>query len=241
MKKHLYFYITFLFISNCFSQNINWASHRFAERPSQFVKINNKLFFNSVTDSTTFVFPCHLYGISGNNAIFNKYLVINEATVISDMIATTNKQIAFVGTAHGCDNPGNPTFFFIKIDTLGNAVFTNNLLVTPNYFPNGQQKVIEYTDSSFFAFADTVMYHFSKSGNLLSKKTTSVNSITAICLKNNHIVLSSSNKLTEIDTACNLINQTTTAYSFTKLNSINSNCIIGLTSGGIVCKINAAL
>jgi|GEM_PF-2146417 len=254
MKKYFYLGIIFFFLVNCFSQNINIAFHRYFETPGQFVKINNKLFFSSISDTAGFIAPCYIYGISGNTTLFRNNVFINEATVINDMLVTSRKEIAFVGSSHGCDAPGSPfggpSLFLSKIDTSGNTIFYTNMLDSSFSITTGFKKIVEYTDSSFFTVTDNMLYHFNKNGIFLSKKATPVNGISAICIKNNHILLSSSitsstitttNQLTEIDTACNLITQNTSPCSFNKLSYINSNLIIGISSSGIIYKIDFSL
>ncbi|HTA62447.1 MAG TPA: T9SS type A sorting domain-containing protein [Bacteroidia bacterium] len=250
MKKHFYFYIAFFFLSNCFAQNINMASHRFNEWPGQFVKINNKLFFSSAADTTSFQAPSYVYGINGNTTLFRKGISLNETTTINDMMTTYDKNIVFVGGAHGCDNPNNPTLFLYKMDTTGHIMYYLNLIDSTFTYATGFKKIIEYTDNSFFTVTDSMLYHFGNYGNFISKKRTHVANITAMCLKNNHIVLSSTttisfpittNLLTELDTAGNIIKQDTVPYSFTKLKYVAGNCMLGLTSKGLVCKINNAL
>ncbi len=236
------FCLLFLFKILYFSAQTNISFHNYYEMPGQMAKINNKIFFNSFgipqPPLNYYVSPCYLYGVSGNNILFQKQILKNETTYINDMIITTDKSIVCVGNAHGCDNPGNPTLFIFKIDTTGNTIF-NTDLPNGNSF-QGFKKVVQYSDSSFFSINDNSLYHFDKNGIFLSKKLTPAFGNTTMALKNNHFILSSNNTVTEIDSACNIIHQaTTTSFYYTKTQVYSANCIIGLTSTGIICKIDS--
>lgn len=148
----------------------------------------------------------------------NKLIILNDASVMCDVVDTSKVRS-----------------YLTKLDTNGTVIF-NYKVKRPynNSNPDHFKSALQYSDSSYFAFTDSVMYRISKSGTFISKKNLNISSIkSCLALANGNILLSAKsgiwNLLIEINTSGNIITQYQAPLCH-KLLTYGNNNILGLSN-----------
>jgi len=154
------------------------------------------------------------------------------------VVGTSDNKLLFVGGARICDIAGpDMTSFVWKVDTNGTLLFTSTLTtVFGDYFNH----VIEYSDSTFCVFTDSLMFRFNENGVFINKKNLNLRSISAVkLLQNDRILLSANNgtfnALIEIDTSGSILNTYQNALLYNKIEFYGGNKLM-LSSGGNLYK-----
>jgi hypothetical protein len=160
---------------------------------------------------------------------FSTLISKKESTTATRLIQTLDKKIVLIGYANGCDylDPNAKTFL-IKMDENGYILFDNSFTYLNAGYLDHLRDLVQYSDSSYFAVTDSVLFHFSKNGVLISKKRTGFSKLTAMNLRPDGKLLltqgfsGTQSKLIVMDTSTALISQYTltalTARTFIKNN-----------------------
>jgi hypothetical protein len=122
----------------------------------------------------------HFYKVS-NGAI--KYRVASSVDLIPTRAKRSmDNKVVYIGGPNTCDVIMAPfKNYIIKHDTNGVIAFTN--CVNENVM-NDPVDFIQYSDSSYFVFTDSLMYHFDKNGVFLLRKNTGLTEISSALFDN---------------------------------------------------------
>lgn len=163
-------------------------------------------------------------------------------------IKTNDNKLLLVGYTFGlCDNVDSSQrrTFISKIDTNGNVLFITKVKrqFASSFSTDDFKTVLQNTDSSYCTFTDSVMFKFSKTGQLLFRKNLGTDSISScLLLQNNSILLSvRQNSITSLITISQNGIQLS-SHPFTtllkKMIFYNGQKIMGLNKNGILYKID---
>ncbi len=251
MRKPL-FLLFILSTLAVFAQNKNITRHSRIDRVEHLVNINSRCFYfeslqKEILDSANIV------GMNSSGQILFKYnLAFYDYQFVHRIIKTKDKGIAFIGTAVSCDiwNTPSDKNFFIKLDTNGTVTFST----TPQFFYGtglglGLDRITDFTqhtDSSYYLISDSLLYHYSKTGQFISKINSGLtNSSTIITLNNGNLLINARLNnvpgLVELTPTNSLIAQQNNNNNFLRFGQLSSGIIVGLTTGGHIEKINANL
>ena len=134
--------------------------------------------------------------IRGYNALGQ--LVLDKPVISSGSFPFINQlspsmdgNIIVVGYNRACDYSDTSSRYFIqKIDASGTMMFNLKLNRITSF--QGMIQVTQMSDSSYFIAADTMVYHVSQKGQLLSKKDLKIGTISAITSVDNKWLIASS-------------------------------------------------
>lgn len=238
MKKYLFLIIVFLIAYKQYGQlNFNRAFHNNYETAHPMLtEINNEYYFASLNTSQSLYGLSYLYKVNtGGNLIFRKLILADQATINQSFKSLDNKLIILNNVYNTCDVPDTSRIrtYLTKLDTNGLPIF--NLKIKRafgNYGFDHFTTALQLSDSTYYAFTDSVMYKISKLGTVLSQKNTGLNSIKCcVALQNGNMLLSAKNgtinSLIEINTNATIINQQP-ASLFNKLMPYGTNNFIGV-------------
>ncbi len=242
MKKYLFLIIVFLIAYKQYGRlNFNRAFHNNYETAHPMLtEINNEYYFASLNTSQSLYGLSYLYKVNtGGNLIFRKLILVNQATINQSFKSLDNKLIILNEVGNTCDVPDSTYMrtYLTKLDTNGLPIFNlkiKRVFVTgPFGFSFDHFKTaLQLSDSTYYAFTDSVMYKISKLGAVLLQKNIGLNSIKCcVALQNGNMLLSAKNgainSLIEINTNATIINQQP-ASLFNKLMPYGTNNFLGV-------------
>ncbi len=242
VKKNLFLIIVFLIVYKQYGQlNFNRAFHNNYETAHpMFTEINNEYYFASLNTSQNLYGSSYLYKVNtSGNLIFRKLILANSAIVTQSFKSLDNKLIILNEIDYTCDviDSAYIRTYLTKLDTNGLPIFNLKIKRVFSTSPFGFsfdhfKTALQLSDSTYYAFTDSVMFKVSKFGTLLLQKNTGLNSIKCcVALQNGNMLLSakngSVNNLVEINTNGIIINQQP-ASLFNKLMPYGTNNFIGI-------------
>ncbi len=236
MKKYLFFLFCFGVLVTYHSQVLlNRSFHVSGLRSGkQIEKIHNAFFFG---------FEHGLIKMKSNGALQNLNLSVYGVHMF---FKTDDQKLLVLGNnVNPCDDFINDTQFnfFSKVDTNGNAIFTNTIMVPYGHKYTGAAQL---SDSGYVAFTNKRMHRFDTMGVFIDSVNLGFDSQnTCLALLNNQLLLSSvqgSAGVLSIISGTNAV-QTTTFLTtpFLKFQYLNGQSLIGLNSNGILYKFSASL
>lgn len=182
----------------------------------------------------------YLYKHTSSGALaFRKALFQTPGTKhIGSVFKTLDNSFMCIGWYDGCDETDTSYRSFIsKVLSDGTVQFytpVKTKFQIVNFFNDNLRTGLQHTDSSYYAFTDSVMYHFSKSGQYLSKSIgLGITNITsALLLPDSNILLSakinSVSSLVKISPSGSIISQSTVPVLFSRLSFYGNQNILGL-------------
>ncbi len=204
MKKVLLFLFVTLSLAGLNAQStFNRVYHNQKEETGPLLTtIHGDYYYSSNTYNFSDFGNCYIYkyGNTGNLKVRMPFQVnfINFA-ILNATIKTNDNKLLLIGQIYGqCDLPDSSLIrtFISKLDTNGNVLFITKIKRPfPNpfslYTGDNFKSVLQNTDSTYCTFTDSVMYKFSKTGQLLFRKNLALDSISScLLLQNNSILLS---------------------------------------------------
>lgn len=191
MRKLILSYLLLFISCHLLSQGIHISRHASVDRVSNLITINSKSFYCERTDQGG-TDSCNLVAINENGYfIFKKIVGFVLYNSIAQMIETKDKSLAIIGYSDQCDVDGNEKKFFTKIDTNGNVQFES---FVPNvygtYGVDPLRSITQYADSSYYIVTDSLLYHYSKNGQYISKINTGITNISVVsALSNGNLLI----------------------------------------------------
>ena len=251
MRKFLFFCILSALSASFFSQNLNIAEHNAFYAVGSMVSINSKSYYFQRTEVGCCSENMCVMGVNNlGQTILSKNLYFLGWHRPKKMIQTHDKCLLLFGTAvHSCDVSGSKDFI-VKIDTTGAILFQSFVQSSniPGYgFLTGEVRdIAQHPDSSFYLVSDSMLFHFSKNGQFVSKINSgmkAINSFTA--LANGNLLLNGKInnvlKNVEMTVAAMVINQQSSGSVITKFAQTASGKIYTLTSLNFIERYNSNL
>lgn len=249
MKKLLLLCILFNYLEFN-AQNLNVAGHHGIDKVGNIVGINSKCYYFETDQTDCCSRNIVLTGISSQGqGLFSSILGIYNPSWnwVKKMFKTNDNCLFLFGYGYsGCDT-GGELDFFVKVDTLGHIMFQGRIQSAFNYrFPYGEIiDVAQYADSSYYMVSDSLLYHYSDSGQFISKINTGIKGINSItALTNGNFLLNG--KLStaianiELTTSGTIISQQSSANAITKFIQNTNGDFYGRTSTGFINHYNAS-
>ncbi len=242
MRNLLFFWFLLGAFENIASQNLDIARHALRENPKHLVSINSKCYYLEEG-------YMRMVGVDANAQVtFSAALPGLYVNTVHRMIKTNDNCLAAIGTGLGCDLPYTPNRlnFITKKDTNGVLIFQTNIQV---FYGLAFDKIVDFTqhtDSSYYIISDSLLYHYSKSGMLVSRINTGLNTLKSIItLNNGNLLLSgklaNTQKILEITTTASIVTQQNINSVFAKLIQTPGGSIYGLSSANRLVKLNSNL
>lgn len=156
---------------------------------------------------------------------------------------TLDNKLLIIGKNSFCDVIGPTQVNFIsKIDTNSTSVFFTTYTITAG---DNYKTSLQYSDSSYYSFTDSVLFKNSKTGQFVSKTNTGLNNISSsLLLANNSILLSAKQGTTISLVTMSAAGATISSKPFpillTKLKFYTNQKILGLGNDGKIYKISPA-
>ena len=243
MKTFLSFILFFTFsLELCSQTDFNKAYHDINEVSNPFiVEIFGDTYFTTSNIGAEQVGKTALYKHSGNGNLKFKSGIPLLYYTAKHAYKTNDNKLLVIGVNSFCDVLGPMQVNFIsKIDTNGTPIFftTYTLTVSDHY-----KTSLQYSDSSYYSFTDSVLFKNSKTGLFVSKTNTGLNSISSsLLLGNNSILLSAKqgtlNSLVTISASGSTLSAKPFPVLLKKLSFYNDQKIIGLGTDGKLYKIS---
>jgi hypothetical protein len=224
----------------------NRAYHDLSEAANPFlININSELYFTTQGRDASNFENCFLYKYDATGVLKFRSTVLGFNVADKAFVSFDNNLIV-VGHNSLCDVITPSANFISKIDANGTVLFNSVYSVEFQGFPYNDRPrtALQYSDSSYFTFTDSLLIKHSKTGQFISKTNLGLSEISsALLLSNGAILLSAihtgSNSLVTL-TANGLISSTT---AFPKLlNKMvyydNAQKIMGLAADGKIYKIS---
>ncbi len=242
MKKFLLFSGVLLSFLNLNAQTVfNKAYHDINERSNPFVvEVNNYIYFTSTLYNANHVGETYLYKHNKDGIFhYKKFLPY----VPSYGYKTKDNMLLLIGKNPTCDVFGPQQVNYIsKIDSAGNLVFSSTYTVSQwdNYVTS-----LQYTDSSFYSFTDSVLFKNSKTGLFTFKTNLGLKNISSALLLQDHTILLSAkqasvNSLVVISASGTILSAKPFPVLLKKLMLYNNQKIMGLGTDGKLYKISPA-
>jgi hypothetical protein len=253
MKKFILFLIGGIIGNVVFSQNINVAQHTASDYASSIVSIHAKSYYLEKVQHSCLYNTFNVVALNDSGKIIlKKNFAFTENNTPLKLIKTADKQLAFIGQSISGDVGTNANYknYLIKLDTNGVISFQtfiqNFYTISGVLLLEGIKDFVQHADSSYYLISDSLLHHYSKTGQFISKVNTGftkLNSITA--LYSNHLLLNgiSNNNLKnqEISTTYSVINEQTANSAILKFAQTNSGKLIGKTTNNSLEMYDANL
>lgn len=242
MKKFTLFLIGCNISNVGFSQNINVAQHTASDYAGNIVSINAKSYYLEKVQYSCLYNNFNAVTLNDSGRIiFRKNFAFTENNTPIKLIKTADKQLALIGRSINGDVGANANYknYLIKLDTNGAISFQtfiqNFYTVGGVLLLEGIKDFVQHADSSYYLISDSLLHHYSKTGQFISKVNTGftkLNSITA--LYSNHLLLNgifnNNLKNQEISTTYSVINEQNANSAILKFAQTNSGKLIGKTT-----------
>ncbi len=248
MRKQLLFWLLALRLLSMNGQNLNVARHSNIDNAYNLISINSKFYYLERTlpqcgnDSTNIV--C----LGASAQVVSKFrIAFHEYNYPVKILRTMDNCILAVGHSNGCDYYNQTSKnFMIKIDTNGIVKFQTVAQFFYNNLLDDFKDFIQYTDSSYYLVSDSMLYHYTKSGQFISKVNTGLNGINCIAVKNNGNLLFNGKvngilKNVEMTLTNSISIQQSANNIITAFVQSNLGNIYGLTANGIIEELNPSL
>jgi hypothetical protein len=203
MRIILPFVCLILSAQSLISQNLNIAGHDGIDKTGGMVSINSKVFYLGSSENYCCGYSTYLQGMNFNgDTIFKTGLPSSYQVRYFGKIIKTNDNALLVShyAVYACDIAGHLDYI-TKVDTNGVILFNTVIqgTATAGGFTRTINDVTQHSDNSYYLVSSTDLYHFSSSGQFISKITTSLTSITLVkALANGNLFVSG--KLNGINT-----------------------------------------
>lgn len=248
VTKYLVFWYLFNISEHSVSQNLHFAEHTLEDYTKNIVSVNSKSFFLERDG-----YSCNLIGIDQQaNRIFKKTITgpSSGGSVKGPIkvLSTKEKNILalYNGVNDGCDYLQFRNLHMQLVDTLGNTLFTASLLSNTinSIYDDQAYDAVQANDSSYYLSVLNELYHYSKNGNFISKKTLTISSIQCLgFLQNGNLMVNGSyqnNKVNaELDTAGNLLGNPVAGVSLRKFYQDLSGKTYALSQNGSLLRFTA--
>lgn len=247
--KRLLILLLLLKIAKLEAQSFNTAFQNYNEKGFFACEINGKTFISSEMYSPGLQDLTIVRGIDGTGqTTFSTQIQKHEFTSITRMKKTSDKALVMVGFGRGCDYlDGTQKTFVLKLDTTGNTIFDNTFFnIYPTFQNDYLKDITEAADSSYYCISDSVLFHFSKTGNLIKRINTNLNSLkTLFWYSDNKLLLSGKSGNIDnhflIDTNGVILLSKPSAGYATKYEKLSSGNIICNPSNGVLTKLDQQL
>jgi hypothetical protein len=215
------------------------------------VSINSKSYYLEKTDGKCCLQGIRVVGINAlGQTIYSKNLGFSGGWLIPKKLIRTNDKCLFVyGLRRGSCDYGGARDFITKLDTLGTVIFQGFAQSSdiPGGFINGEVRdIAQHPDSSFYLVSDSMLFHFSKSGQFVSKINSGMKAINSFTtLANGNLLLNgkinNTLKNVEMTVSAMVVNQQSSGSVISKFTQTASGKIYALTSLNFIERYNSNL
>jgi len=246
MKKLLLFPCLFLFY-NANSQLLNYASHTGIDLTSGIISINSKSYYQEDIQGYCCSKSLMIVGVNATGQILFKKNLNSSFDFFKKMIKTSDKSILVVGTSLAACDIGGAKNFIAKLDTNGTVLFRNFITSASVMNHDNISDIIEYPDSTFYLSTDTLLLHYSNTGQYLSESSPGLKDITTLqVLPNGNILINGkqNNTLTNFEydpINFTIINQQSASFSLSKFEKLINGNVVALSNSGQVLSYTSAL
>lgn len=240
MKKSLFLLFTLLTFWLFKAQTVyNKSYHDINEKANPFlVNLHGYFYFTNTVYSPHTVYSV-IYKHSGTGILkFRTGVIVG---MVEQMFGTKDEKLLITGTLNYCDViPENQENYIQKIDTNGQIIFTSFYSMDSTGIP---KSCLQYSDSSYFSFTDSLLIKHTKNGQFLSKTNLGLKNISAaIVLLNNNMLISatqaSNTVLAEISSSGNIIASSPFPTLLNKMRFYNGQKIVAKGIDGNFYKIS---
>jgi len=186
MKYLLYFLLYVASLLQISAQNLNVASHEGIDNTGNMIAINSKLYYLTNTNKGCCDYELCLRGLHENgDSVFNISLPGLKYFRIGKVLRTVDDAIfLYYNTVKSCDESGFQDHI-AKVDTNGTILFNVPVqsTITPGIF--GIADITVHPDSSFYLVSKTELFHYSRTGQFVSKTNTGLMDITSVLALSN--------------------------------------------------------
>lgn len=253
MKKFLLFFLVLLSFLNGIAQSaFNKVYHKQKEIIGPLLTNIHGDYYHSVNIFSFNDFgKCFIYRYGNTGSLKGRLSFTTTLSNYNVPVASTktnDNKLLLVGYTFGlCDNVDSSQrrTFISKIDTNGNVLFITKIKrqFGNSFHTDDFKTVLQNTDSSYCTFTDSVMYKFSKTGQLLFRKNLGIDSISScLLLQNNSILLSArQNSITSLITISQngiQLNSQPFTTLLKKTIFYDGQKIMGLDKSGLLYKID---
>ena len=208
---------------------------------SDLIEIYGDYYFSSVrTDGESF-YSLNLYKISGNGILkFKKIIQLPFSP--NKLIKTLDNNLLLIGGENVCDvPPPNPRNFICKLDTGGAFTFTNSII---DNLWDGSKNVLQYVDSTYYVFTDSILYRYDTNGIFIQRKNTGLKEISSTLLHpNGDILLSAKNNsiitINRMNSSGLITGSMTAVNLFNKMELYNNTQIMAIGMDGKIYKLSS--
>ncbi len=248
LKRYLSLFIvcvltSFLGAQTAFNVAYHDKSENVAYATSNLIELFGDYYFTTKNYNAENYDQLNLYKISSNGSFkFKKVIQLPFAT--RKLARTLDNKIILIGGENLCDvPPPNPRNFICKIDTSGTISFTNSIA---DILPNISKNVVQYSDSTYSVFTDSVLYRYDKNGAFIQRKNTGLKEISSALLHpNGDILLSAKSNsvivISKMNSAGVITGSITVSILFNKMTLYNTNQVIGVGTDGKLYKLTSSL
>lgn len=184
MRIFLPFVSLILYAQSLISQNLNIAGHDGIDKTGGMVSINSKVFYLGSSENYCCGYGIYLQGMnSDGDTIFKIGLPSTFQVNYFGRIIKTNDNAILVNhyAVKSCDQSGHKDYI-TKVDTNGVVLFNATIqgTATVGGFSRTINDVTQHPDSSYYLVSSTDLYHYSSTGQFISKITTSLTNIVLV-------------------------------------------------------------
>ncbi len=168
----------------------NKAYHDVSEEPNPFlITINSEIYFTT-QDKETYDFPYYFLYKHDANGVLKFRKVVPVATQADKAFASLDNNLIVVGHNLICSAMMS-TNFINKIDVNGNIIFNTTYSTSSQGFllSDIPKAALQYSDSSYFTFTDSLLIKHSKTGQFISKTNLGLSEISSALLLSNGAIL----------------------------------------------------
>lgn len=183
MRKILLFTGLLLLVQNLISQNLNVASQQGLDISGDMVSINSKVYYLYRSEKSCCASPIAL--VSRNESgleLFAKNFGTFNISAFGRLIRTNDNCLFMNGISmKSCDTGPSPQFI-VKMDTNGIVMFKTEIQqASPiGWLKTAITGITQHPDSSYYLVSSKDLFHYSPSGQFISKITTGLTDITSI-------------------------------------------------------------
>jgi len=243
MKKLLIFFALFTTLDEASAQSaFNRAYHSASETPNPFlVSINSNVYFTTQSHDVGAFDVCYVYKHTSTGILKFKSPLYNG--IAFHGFKSFDDKLIITGRNSFCDVINGQVSYLTKLDTNGIAIFTSTYSASVGDEPTA---CLQYADSSYFSFTDSLLFKHSKSGQFISKTNLNLTGISsALLLQNTNILLSAKQSntimLLELSASGVVVSSHNNSVLFKKLSYYDGQKILALGDDGNLYKISSTL
>jgi hypothetical protein len=249
MRTFLLIYGFLFSIGSAISQNLNFAEHEAIDKTGGMVAINSKTYYFGGWENNCCGINIYLKGKDKNGLTFftSGFPSGNHQVRYFGKLISTNDKALFLNywTVKSCDQSQHLDYI-VKLDTNGTTLFSTSIQSTAvSSFSSTITDITQHPDSSYYLSSYSELYHYSSSGQFLSKIATGLTAIVSLKALSNgklflHGKLNGNNTNVIMNTNGTLVKQGACLNSITKTLEV-ANHYYSRSLSGVIEKYDTTL